>query len=451
MADNAAFEPVRRRSDHIVVPVRANEPSADAQASRPRPAGGLLRPSQVPVPGRPTSVTGSPSPGACFSTDFSQVPVHTAATARASAAEAGARAAFPAAQRRGASPTERGSTLAAQRDAVRAALRSQGRPLSPPVRADMEARLGADFADVRVHTDQAADRAARAVAAHAFTTGSHLVFGRGGYDTSSTEGRRLLAHELTHVMQQRRGPVAGTGGAVRISDPADRFEREAEATSRQAISGGRAGHGAVHPSGPPPGRHADGAQAHTPVQRVYTGKPTVGYGNLDPVSGAGTVMQAELHQGWLGGGSKPTVEPNWWPTAPPATVAWFTNYMVQGHLLNQKLGGPGNTMENLTPITKSTNSEHYNKAEKYVLAEVNAGNVVEYDVTVDYSTHPTGKQLVGNTGTQQIINDIDLNYANKLAGQIDADYTIYDSAGKDITKARIGTDKTRWEIKNEAK
>jgi hypothetical protein len=103
--------------------------------------------------------------------------------------------------------------------------------------ADMEARLGHRFDDVRVHTGEAADRSARAVQAHAYTVGSDVVFSNGTYDPSSVAGRTLLAHELTHVVQQRSGPVDGTpaAGGVRVSDPGDRFEREAAATAERAM------------------------------------------------------------------------------------------------------------------------------------------------------------------------------------------------------------------------
>ncbi|GAA2724048.1 eCIS core domain-containing protein [Cellulomonas aerilata] len=113
-----------------------------------------------------------------------------------------------------------------------------GRALDAPVRTEMEARLGADFGDVRVHTDDAAHRSAAAVDAHAYTVGSNVVFQRGRYDPGSTEGRTMLAHELTHVVQQRSGPVDGTptGGGVRVSSPSDRFEREAAATAERAMS-----------------------------------------------------------------------------------------------------------------------------------------------------------------------------------------------------------------------
>ena len=113
-----------------------------------------------------------------------------------------------------------------------------GQPLEEPVRADMEGRLGHSFADVRVHTGEAAHNSAAAVNAHAYTVGSNIVFQRDKYDPGTDGGRTMLAHELTHVVQQRSGPVDGTatGAGVRISDPSDRFEREAAATAERAMS-----------------------------------------------------------------------------------------------------------------------------------------------------------------------------------------------------------------------
>jgi len=113
-----------------------------------------------------------------------------------------------------------------------------GSPLSPDVRGEMEARLGHDFGEVRVHTDSQAHESAKAVNAHAYTVGSNVVFQRDKYDPSSDEGKTMLAHELTHVAQQRSGPVDGTpaAGGIRVSDPSDRFEREAASTADQAMS-----------------------------------------------------------------------------------------------------------------------------------------------------------------------------------------------------------------------
>jgi Domain of unknown function (DUF4157) len=113
-----------------------------------------------------------------------------------------------------------------------------GSPLDEDTRADMESRFGHDFSDVRVHTGGKADESARSVNAQAYTVGSDIVFDSGGYDPSSDAGRHLLAHELTHVVQQRHGPVDGTdaGDGVRVSDPSDRFEREASATADRLMS-----------------------------------------------------------------------------------------------------------------------------------------------------------------------------------------------------------------------
>jgi hypothetical protein len=113
-----------------------------------------------------------------------------------------------------------------------------GRPLEPEVRADMKARLGHDFSHVRIHDDSRAHEAATAVNAHAYTVGSDIVFQRGGYNPATPEGKLTLAHELTHVVQQSQGPVDGTEapGGIRISDPGDRFEREAAANAERAVS-----------------------------------------------------------------------------------------------------------------------------------------------------------------------------------------------------------------------
>jgi len=113
-----------------------------------------------------------------------------------------------------------------------------GRPLDTDTRTDMEQRMGADFSDVRVHTDSAAHESAKSVGAHAYTVGSDVVFQRDAYDPSSSQGRTTLAHELTHVIQQRNGPVDGTEapGGIRVSDPSDRFEREAVANADRVLA-----------------------------------------------------------------------------------------------------------------------------------------------------------------------------------------------------------------------
>lgn len=92
--------------------------------------------------------------------------------------------------------------------AVHDVLRSSGAPLDAATRADMETRFGQSFEGVRIHTDARAAASARAVGAQAYTVGRNVVFGSGHYAPHSSSGRRLLAHELTHVTQQgRQGPV----------------------------------------------------------------------------------------------------------------------------------------------------------------------------------------------------------------------------------------------------
>ncbi len=130
------------------------------------------------------------------------------------------------------------SMLEEERSPVHDVIGSGGRPLEPEVRADMEGRLGHDFSDVRVHDDAAAAASAGAVNAHAYTVGSDVVFQRDAYDPSSTEGRTTLAHELTHVVQQRSGPVEGTAapGGISVSDPGDHSEREAAANAERVVA-----------------------------------------------------------------------------------------------------------------------------------------------------------------------------------------------------------------------
>ncbi len=82
------------------------------------------------------------------------------------------------------------------------ALQGGGKPLPHSERAFFEPRFGADFSQVRVHTDSQAAETARAVNARAFTLGRDIVFGTGQYQPSASEGRQLLAHELTHFIQQ---------------------------------------------------------------------------------------------------------------------------------------------------------------------------------------------------------------------------------------------------------
>ena len=104
--------------------------------------------------------------------------------------------------------------------------RGGGIPLSSGTQEQFAEPLGDSLADVRVHTDATAADLSDAVSARAFTTGSDVYFAQGEYRPGSAEGDRLLAHELTHVVQQRGAPVTGP---MVVSQPGDAFETEAEA------------------------------------------------------------------------------------------------------------------------------------------------------------------------------------------------------------------------------
>ncbi|WP_374363299.1 DUF4157 domain-containing protein [Streptomyces sp. NP-1717] len=150
----------------------------------------------------------------------------------------GNRALGPMIQRSRNGPPDRVSAEEEPRSPVHEVVSSGGSPLDADTRTDMESRMGADFSDVRVHNDAAAHESAKGVGAHAYTVGNNVVFQRDAYDPSSPQGRTTLAHELTHVIQQREGPVEGTEapGGIRVSDPSDRFEREAVANADRVLA-----------------------------------------------------------------------------------------------------------------------------------------------------------------------------------------------------------------------
>jgi hypothetical protein len=112
-------------------------------------------------------------------------------------------------------------------------LADPGTPLEPAVRQDMEQRFGHDFSGVRVHSGAAAEQSAEDVNAHAYTVGQHVVFGAGGFAPGTREGLPLLAHELTHVVQQAECGVASLqckkketeGGWLTLAAAAERLSK----------------------------------------------------------------------------------------------------------------------------------------------------------------------------------------------------------------------------------
>jgi hypothetical protein len=152
-------------------------------------------------------------------------------------------------------------------------LRSPGHPLDHETRAFFEPHFDYDFTRVRLHTDNAAAESARSVNASAYTVGDHIAFQTGLYDPSSVSGRQLLAHELTHVVQNHNSGAQATQSLNAISHPADGSEQEASNVAHRVLHGNL-----VNISGPATGIvHRDAADVAKDVG-IVAGIAAVGTG-----------------------------------------------------------------------------------------------------------------------------------------------------------------------------
>ncbi len=119
---------------------------------------------------------------------------------------------------------------------VHQTLRAPGRALDTATQRLMSSRFGHDFSQVRVHTDVAAAASAQAVNARAYTVGQDVVFDAGNYAPGTSAGQRLLAHELTHVVQQAKASPM-VGGGLQIGASSSEAEREADQAASQVLDG----------------------------------------------------------------------------------------------------------------------------------------------------------------------------------------------------------------------
>jgi hypothetical protein len=181
-------------------------------------------------------------------------------------------------------------------------LLGSGQALAAPLRARMEAALGHDFGRVRVHADSRGAELSRAFAAHAFTVGEHIAFATGRYRPAHADGQRLVAHELTHVIQQRRGlgsTILGDG----IGRADDAYERDAEATAQRVTAAGPDSPGRERPPLARP-------EAATVALQLYSGTAAASYAKkwangINPAYGklgdddcTNFVSQAMVAGGW---------------------------------------------------------------------------------------------------------------------------------------------------------
>ena len=147
----------------------------------------------------------------------------------------------------------------------------------------MSARFGHDFSNVRVHTDACAGDSAAALGASAYAVGSDIMFGAGKYAPTSSDGERLLARELTHVVQQAQfGDARDPSGLSRRGDAA---EREAASLSSQVMMGqsvqvNAAPAAGIHRYQAPDQEWADKRDADSGLRDVRIAEAIPGYGNL---------------------------------------------------------------------------------------------------------------------------------------------------------------------------
>ncbi|MFI6244927.1 DUF4157 domain-containing protein [Streptomyces sp. NPDC051016] len=167
-----------------------------------------------------------------------------------------------------------------QRRAVLGVLGTPGRPVDSAIRAKAEQGMGTDFSDVVMHTGPEAEASAAEFGARAYTSGRHIVVGAGGAD------EHTMLHELAHAWQQQKGPVEGTdtGAGVRLSDPSDRHEQEADSIAHRIRSGGSA----VAPTAAQSPAAATGTGA-VPVARMPRG------GNSSSGGGGGGSGGSRMH------------------------------------------------------------------------------------------------------------------------------------------------------------
>lgn len=143
---------------------------------------------------------------------------------------------------------------------------------------------------------------------------------------------------------------------------------------------------------------------------------------------SGVRMRVQLGPGAdLTGGSPPIEWPRWWGKVGADTAKYFSSYMVQAHLLNMKLGGPG-VRKNLAPMSKYGNRKHHDNAESEMKKEVGNRNTVEYQVEIS-KWGITAAQLMGKNEAARlptVAADIDGNgWGNLIANEMSADNAIY--------------------------
>lgn len=114
--------------------------------------------------------------------------------------------------------------------------RGGGQSLDRTIQTKMSEATGQDFSSVRIHTGLKAHALNESLSAKAFTTGQDIFFREGAYNPGSSSGQELLAHELTHVVQQSAGVAGSQSGRMTVNAPGDAFEQEADSVAKAVTS-----------------------------------------------------------------------------------------------------------------------------------------------------------------------------------------------------------------------
>ena len=227
-------------------------------------------------------------------------------------------------------------------------LAGSGRHLEPALQQNMEQRFGHDFSRVRVHSGAAAEQSAREVSANAYTVGHNIVFGAGRFAPGTHEGRRLLAHELTHVVQQAGSPMKvqrqahtfifiSRGSYGETTPNITRPSCAAGAGTTTLVAGSAAPTVAVFPNGTYRVRRNDGVVQTATCTRLAAGLAATQAHEDHHVAGINAGVAAANTAGGL---------PQNFATAAPCTAAlpsvlapWNTS--IAAVLANEAAHGPG--------------------------------------------------------------------------------------------------------------
>jgi hypothetical protein len=255
--------------------------------------------------------------------------------------------------------------------------RRGGQPLPAPLRLSMERALGADFGGVRLHTGARSDQLNRSLQAAAFTSGQDIFFRRDAYSPSSQPGTALLAHELTHVVQQRslrrntiqRHFAPPASPYQKVTKPQNPLGLTQKAQHQSKTAGWAISKNAVAAQEM---LVTGGARPGHKVTR-FTALLTPGHANLS----AGIPTRLGFDPlGW------PWVEANEVRSANRGAL----RYWIRFHLLNADLGGKGTKALHLVPTTKTANAQWDHNIERPMTDALTGANPtpVYYDVQLTY-------------------------------------------------------------------